>query len=341
MQKSNTTSVVIGRFSGFHEGHELLIRRAIEHSDSTIILLGSSNRARSIKNPWTYHERAEYLLKKFKWNTKPLVIAPLNDYLYSDAQWIADVQETVSSMSRMYGLSKEYTLAGYLKDGNEYLKWYPGWEFLGVESDIDMSATKVREYLYKHKPEALPPFIKEEFDQYFAAKETFKSYPYPDSLNVSCADMVVECAGHVLLVKRKHVPGINTWANPGGHKHSNETYLDAAFRELYEETNLRVPEKVLRGSVVSTHLFDHPARSNGGLVRHTLGVHVKIDPNPDGTFPRVSASDDAADARFIKLSAALNDLILYDDHQDIISRLTHTSPKPAWLSKQTFTLNIS
>ena len=62
---------------------------------------------------------------------------------------------------------------------------------------------------------------------------------------------------------------------------SNETFLDCAVRELIEETNIRVPEKVLRGSIVKTELFDSPKRSFG-IPRNTLAVYFRINPDPDG-----------------------------------------------------------
>lgn len=44
--------------------------------------------------------------------------------------------------------------------------------------------------------------------------------------------------GRVLLVKRKKEPNANTWGFPGGHVELGETALDAAVRELREETDV-------------------------------------------------------------------------------------------------------
>ena len=49
---------------------------------------------------------------------------------------------------------------------------------------------------------------------------------------------VVHHEGRFLLVKRKKEPNANTWGFPGGHVELGETALDAAARELFEETGV-------------------------------------------------------------------------------------------------------
>lgn len=49
---------------------------------------------------------------------------------------------------------------------------------------------------------------------------------------------VVHHEGRILLVKRRNAPNANTWGFPGGHVELGETALDAAARELAEETSV-------------------------------------------------------------------------------------------------------
>lgn len=49
---------------------------------------------------------------------------------------------------------------------------------------------------------------------------------------------VVQHNGQFLMVKRKKEPNANTWGFPGGHVELGETALDAAVRELAEETGV-------------------------------------------------------------------------------------------------------
>lgn len=319
--------VIIGRFSGFHAGHEFLIETALSRSDEVRILLGSANRPRTVKNPWTWQERAKVILDKFP--DAHISIAPINDYKYNDEQWISDVNLTVEKY--LDGKNAQVTLFGHEKPDTHYLAWFPNWRYFQVESEVIGSGTSTRNQLYRNTPGIFTPEVQADFEYFEKERETFKNYPYPDALNINCADAVVECAGHILLIKRKAAPGKNTWALPGGHKNRNETFLDCAFRELTEETNLRVPEKVLRGSVQATKLFDSPTRGCG-IPKSTLAVYIKIEKDRDGNMPRVSPSDDAAEAEWVKLNDVMNSRKLHDDHLDIISEMTGALPIPAVLN---------
>ncbi len=44
----------------------------------------------------------------------------------------------------------------------------------------------------------------------------------------------------VLLVKRGSKPNVGSWCIPGGHLEKNENSLDAAIREIKEETNINL-----------------------------------------------------------------------------------------------------
>lgn len=317
--------VLIGRFQvpEMHEGHRFIVKRMQEQCDEVLILFGSANRARSVKNPFTYKERttAAHNLFPGVWT------APLNDYLYNDSQWMADVAATIALMQAeikhvcRYDQELKIVLYGHHKDGNDYLKWFPQYEYVNINSDIDVSGTEVRNS-FMHM---LPENVQADAAYFIKERITFKDYPYPDSLNICCADAVVECLGHILLIKRKFTPGAGSWALPGGHKNTNETFLQCALRELKEETNLRIPEPVLIGSIKSTRLFDNPRRSSG-IPKLTLAAHIVVKPNPDGSLPRANGSDDAAETRWLPVSDVLNKYRLHDDHSDIISEMTGVMP---------------
>jgi bifunctional NMN adenylyltransferase/nudix hydrolase len=178
------------------------------------------------------------------------------------------------------------------------------------------------------------PDLQSDFLEYLKEEETFKTYPYrglregqEDHLNVACADIILECSGHVLTITRAHSPGKGAKAWPGGHKKAWETYLDCAFRELGEETNIRVPERTLRRCIVATHLFDHVGRNVGSVSRHSYGVYVKLDPREDGSFPLVRGCDDAKNdhlpnggAGWTKKELILSGKVkMHDDHSDMLA----------------------
>ena len=70
-----------------------------------------------------------------------------------------------------------------------------------------------------------------------------------DALALMTVDAVVVQSGHILLVKRGDMPGKGLWALPGGFLNQEETMLDGAIRELKEETKIKVPVPVLKGSI--------------------------------------------------------------------------------------------
>ena len=319
--------IFIGRFQPVHQGHIHALGIAATQVKTLYILIGSANQCRSIKNPWTYHERTAMLRTKL--HTAGITnyeFIPMNDYPYSDSQWITDVNATVEH----YKMG-DPIFFGHMKEGNDYLKWFPKWEYRNIEGVHFIDATSVRARMFAEQSSDMPESVRGDFEYYKKEAELFASYPFKESLNFNCADAVLECAGNILLVQRGRAPGQGTWALPGGFKNANETFFDAAIRELIEETNVRVPEKVLRGSVVKTELFDSPKRSYG-IPRNTLAVHIRVKPNPDHSLPKAKGSDDAAVAKWVSLTDALNTINMYDDHKAIVSKMTGVMPMPAFMT---------
>jgi bifunctional NMN adenylyltransferase/nudix hydrolase len=217
-----------------------------------------------------------------------------------------------------------------MKDGNDYLKWFPMFFFMNVDQkEGALSATSVRTLMMEMKSPTIPATVQADYDYYKNEAIKFSGYPFPETLNFNCADAILECSGHILLIERKFAPGAGSMALPGGFKNRNETFFDCAVRELMEETNVRVPEKVLRGSVVDTKLFDSPNRSHG-IPRNTLAVHFKIARDSDGGLPRANGSDDASKAIWVPIVDVLNTVPMYDDHKDIISTMLGVMPAPAF-----------
>jgi bifunctional NMN adenylyltransferase/nudix hydrolase len=134
------------------------------------------------------------------------------------------------------------------------------------------------------------------------------------------------CAGHVLLVKRKHHPGEGLWALPGGFVEARESLRAAALRELREETGIEVDDRSLERAVREARVFDHPDRSQRG--RSITHAH-RIDL---GTreLPAVKGSDDAAHASWIPV-ARLRDLELelFEDHFQVLDAFLSLAPASA------------
>jgi bifunctional NMN adenylyltransferase/nudix hydrolase len=329
----NTTGILIGRFQPLHTGHRELIRQAKSQCTNLVIIVGSANAARSIKNPYTYLEReAEIELFLDHEDLAGVDIVPLNDYKYSNTQWISDVT-TIATEQARYWQSKETILFGFAKEGNDYLKWFPQYRFVNLTTPYEICSTDIRTARFKIGGSNFEPEVIEDWNYFQNEKKLFADYPFPETLSFNCADALVECSGHVLLIQRARAPGRGTWALPGGFKNRTETFLDCAVRELQEETNIRVPEKVLRGSYMAQHLFDDPTRGNG-IPRVTLCVHFKVQPNVDGSLPRANGADDAMECGWFPIREVMSNMKLFDDHLSIISYMLGVMPPPAHLNPQ-------
>ena len=320
----HSTGIFIGRFQPIHSGHIHAIGVAASQVRQLIIMVGSANQCRSIRNPWSFQERKSMIrIKLESANIQNVTIVPLNDYPYSDSQWITDVRSTIE-----YHTEDRPVLFGHMKEGNDYLTWFPDWEFRSIESQSKINATEVRTTMFLTNSLEMPKCVRDDWAFYQKEAKLFENYPFPETLNFNCADAVLECQGHVLLIKRKFAPGAGQWALPGGFRNQRETFLDCAIRELQEETNVRIPEKVLRGSIVKSELFDSPSRSFG-IPRNTLAVYMRVNPNPDGTLPRANGADDAVECAWFPLTTILNGMQIYDDHLAVVSKLTGVVPTPA------------
>lgn len=275
--------------------------------------------------------------------TSRLIIKPLYDKTYNDAAWIKQVQTVVldtalhvanngSSFHASGYNDIKVGLIGASKDNTSYyLKMFPQYKSVNVEIENDIHATTIREnYLSDGTVEigAVPinvanflidfrfngPYLQLHDELNFVRdyKKQWEVSPYP--VKHATVDAVVEQSGHILLVKRKAEPGKGLWAMPGGHLNEFEKQLDGAIRELREETKIKVPEAVLRGSIRDHETFDDPYRSTLGRVI-TKAYHFKLA--DDVTLPRVKGADDAEKAKWVPISE-LREEDFFDDHYFII-----------------------
>jgi bifunctional NMN adenylyltransferase/nudix hydrolase len=345
-QKQFDYLVFIGRFQPFHVGHQEVLDKALQLADKVIVLVGSANQPRTIKNPFSFAERRQMILNTYGFNNlkgdedkhdyKRIAVEPLSDNKYNDTAWAASVQSIVSSHIAVMGWSdkpRRGGIIGHVKDSSSYyLNLFPQWELVDHAINEEVHATDIRKIMFTGQNlrflQAVVPYtvfaFLEKFSNTADAAALFKEQIFIDTYRRSWAaapyaptfltcDAVVVQSGHILLIKRKAEPGKGLYALPGGFVNQNERIEDGMLRELREETKLKVPEPVLRGSIKAKEVFDHPDRSLRGRTV-TQAFYIELQP---GKLPPVKGGDDAAQARWIPL-AHVREEELFEDHYSII-----------------------
>lgn len=345
MNKPFSTIVYIGRFQPVHLGHTETIKKAQSLANQVIILVGSSNKPRTIKNPFTYDERYELITSMFPngWKDKELenwtTVRPIEDNLYDDNAWASNVQKVVGEHTVWQKPGDKIGIIGYDKDESSfYLKMFPQWESIKMENVKGIDGTELRLNYFQYReingtkvPEATRQFLVEfrksqSYPQLVKEQEFIRLYkfawansPYPPTFVT--VDAVVFYCGHVLLVKRKAEPGKGLWALPGGFIGANEKIKDACVRELYEETKLGLYPSELAGMYRNSAVFDHPQRSlRGRTITHAYHYQTILPfERLEGKLPKVKGSDDAEVARWFQLGDVLRmGDKMFEDHYDII-----------------------
>ena len=344
-QKQYDLVVYIGRFQPFHNGHKATIDYASTLADNVLVLIGSANGPRTIRNPWTYDERKEAIAQ----SCPSLWFDGLNDYSYNDNKWIQQVGEKVERIRQKVWAThafattgrKEVKVAviGHDKDHSSfYLNYFPQWEYVEMaafpskEETID--STRIRQLMFSNQvsfTDGVIPgtqvrdFIKtkefkdlqKEWNYVEKYKESWKGAPY--AVNHVTVDAVVEQSGHILLIQRGGFPGYGLWAMPGGFLETTEKVKSGIVRELREETRLKVPAKVLLGSMTHLDFFDDVDRSTRG---RTITFTALFQLDNAATLPKVKGRSDALRADWFSL-AEFEEMQgqMFEDHYSIIKNM--------------------
>ena len=311
-----------------------LIEEALGKCSKLIVLIASPFKPRTIATPWTWQERSSMIRKAVDSVKNPLVCKPLRDILYNNQQWVQEVQNLVTEEIGETTINTKIGVMG----SPTYEQLFPQWEYLGISTSGDMYHDDIRAAYYMEGEEKfdemVSPFLSEsvnDFMKAFALRDEYEtlvsefkfllSYwkawagaPHP--VTFITVDAVVIQSGHVLLVRRRSEPGKGLWALPGGFLNQNERIEDASIRELREETKLKVPVPVLRGSIKASDVYDHPDRSlRGRTVTHAFLFELAA-----GDLPKVKGADDADKAKWVPLGVFGNmEDQLFEDHYHIVN----------------------
>jgi len=346
--------IFIGRFQPLHYGHMRVIDIGLQRSKKLIMLVGSANIGRTLRNPFTFQERFAMIATEYQdmIDAGKLVILPLNDYTYMDEQWIEAVQnihdqEQIGPNTGLIGCEKDHT--------SYYLGLFPQWGNIGVEFRSPLNSTDVRKAVflqhklwnehaaYKGDPtnitnnhydfieKACPAGITGMLHHFVYTDEAreirlewlwiekYRKERQTSKFPIieQTVDACVIQSGHVLVVQRGQRPGVGKLALPGGFLDEDEPIKHGILRELREETKIDVSDTVLKANMMGSYRFDDPKRSDRGRIITDCGL-FKLQDRPE--LPKVKGSDDAKKAFWLPLNK-VEPREFFEDHAFLIRNL--------------------
>lgn len=259
------SAVYVGRFQPPHRAHLGTVLGALDAFPRVLVLLGSANLARSVRNPFTAGERAAMFraaLRDAGVERRRVLLRPLADRFDADA-WAADVR---AAAREVLG-DVTPALVGFEKDASTaYLRWFPGWERLLTPSVPGLNATDLRAAFLTGRP--LPEGV-------------------PEPVRAFLARFALTPAFKRLQAEREAVEAARTSLSPGAGLHE-ERWLYVRGEQVWLHTRTgpigrglwELPGRVLppgeRPESPADVVIDHPARA---LVAPTA-AHVYLRPVP-------------------------------------------------------------
>lgn len=340
--------VVIGRFQPFHNGHQRLIDSSLtdftseDHLTKTLVLVGSSNKARSLDNPLTYEERVLLLQSEYQ-DQDNLTIAPLADYDYDDKSWELNLHNMIKQAGEQM-FNGEYFLPVFIagdKGGDAELRqaWARNTEMhsLPVFDKLNgepLSASALRELWAEDGPVAIKGHVPDitfnflngtgflEVDRYLADetemvqkyKKSWSKAPFAPTFMATDA-VVRDTSGRFLMIERGGDMGKGSIALAGGFLEVDLTHEQNMRKELFEETNLDLDNT--DHEIVVSWFCDAPKRAKRGRMT-TMVYLVQLDT----TFEELDlqAGDDAAKIHFMSFEQ-LQKTPLFNDHMGLTSKV--------------------
>lgn len=156
-----------------------------------------------------------------------------------------------------------------------------------------------------------------------AQNYTSSKYKTPDGLPVDIVIFTLSKEGKettnrsmpeltlkVLMIQRKNWPYENCWAFPGGFSDENESLLEAAQRELLEETNVSKEDVFIE----QLQAYYQPGRDPRGWMP-TVAFYAVVN---EKALIKRKAADDAKEVDLISVKEALAKYELAFDHKTIL-----------------------
>lgn len=290
--------VFIGRFEPFHMGHQGTVQEALLKGEHVIVLIGSSLRPRSPKNPWTAREREEMIRSSFsKEDNERLSIRYIEDR-YNSVLWSEDVKSSVKNVIEKRGdiiSDVSVRIIGREKDSSTYyLNIFPEWSpVLEIHSCDSLSATELRDFLFFGGDGGLSLIKANVSNSVYEMLKTFKEYSFAfHSLKsdaaisrhekiknkgkiLSIVSLVIKKEDKFFLTKRSHAPGLGLLNLPNIDYDNTKIIYDVVFN-LMQKIDTTISVDQIQKSIQKIHVFDEPDRSEYGRIsNHVVFIDFK------------------------------------------------------------------
>lgn len=272
-------------------------------------------------------------------------VVGVQDQPYSESDWIISVMDEVNSFKEQMGIPddvKPYLTGCNRDESSYYLNQFGDFFELALQPKHEageLNATLIRGLLFEGAPIPEAPYLPATTVNFL--KNNFLGTPQYDSLKKEYAfikeyrakwsaapydpifmtvDTVVIQSGHVLVNVRDNFPGVGLWALPGGFLEKNERIIDAAIRELKEETRIELSDAQLYGAIKAKEIFDDPGRSLRG---RTITTAFLLRLNDSKNLPKVKPQKgEVKKVMWVPLSDALAcPENWFEDHFSILKQM--------------------
>lgn len=347
-----------GRFQGVTDPHLKNYRTALDHGDHGVLLIGSHNQSRDLRNPFTSEERIGMWRECLTPDELKRTTFICQEDVGNRVRWSSAVQTKVSRIADERGIKNpSVAIIGHRKDGtSEYLDDFEAYDLIEQPNIDGISASDVRDEFFRigetpyfekwlERQKAMVPqgtiaFLDRFFETDHYAKLAieakklddymgkWESVPFPVIFNT--ADAIILCGSKILMVRRKGHPGKGYWALPGGFVEHRQTVFDAALDETFQESKLDVSRQTLANAFVGMFVQDDPYRSTRGRTitfAHVFRLVMKAkgrtaaERHASLKPPRVKGGDDAELAGWFEIDEvrAMRAQI-FEDHAIMIDK---------------------
>lgn len=286
---NRTYGTIICRVQPFHDAHQKIFTQALELVDTLVVILGSSDAARSLYNPWTPHEREEMVLSCFPDQRERIKFVHAVDHPYDNQAWLKHINQLVDKITDH---SSAITFFGHRKDHtSDYLNWFPKWGNLHEFPSIleGLSATQIRENYFSHKdswrknlPNSTIHFLEKwqnttyfvdichELDYYQTQRKPLLnlSKKLNQPITFSYLSICLTSHSQLLLERRTTTPGKGLWCLPEIPIHTSTPLKRVFIPYLMEDLKVRfINPNLLLHQVDQLHspkMFDNPRNSQQG-----------------------------------------------------------------------------